>query len=389
MARDAGSGGKSVVVLGGGVGGVVAARELRKRLPRSHRVVLVDRRGTHRYQPSYLWLMVGDRRPQALEKDLAPLARKGIDLVRADVEAIDPSARAVGTTEGSLPYDALVVSLGAELAPDAVPGLAEAGETFYTLEGAARLYERLRAFRRGRLAVLVADLPFKCPAAPTEAALLLEAYVRSQGRRSDVAIDMYTPETLPMKVAGPAVGRQLVAMLEGKGIRFHPQRKVLNVDGATKQMRFEDGSSAPFDLLAYVPPHRAPRPVRESPLAGEGGWISVDRGTLRTAFDDVYAIGDVAALNLPSGMMLPKAGVFAHGEAKVVARNVAAAFGRGTPTTYDGHGSCWVEAGDGKAAFGSGDFFAAPMPRVAFHPPGRFWHWGKVLFEKYWMRRWA
>ena len=87
--------------------------------------------------------------------------------------------------------------------------------------------------------------------------------------------------------------------------------------------------------------------------------------------------------------MLPKAGVFAHAEAKVVAANIAAAVAGKPGRRFDGHGSCWVEAGDGKAAFGSGDFYASPAPAVVLHPPSRFRHWTKVAFEKYWLWRWS
>ncbi|MFQ5909250.1 MAG: NAD(P)/FAD-dependent oxidoreductase, partial [Thermoplasmata archaeon] len=96
-----------------------------------------------------------------------------------------------------------------------------------------------------------------------------------------------------------------------------------------------------------------------------------------------------ASVRLPSGMALPKAGVFAHGEAKVVARNIASQIkGDSGPSIYKGHGSCWIETGHGRAAFGKGDFYAVPRPSVKLYRSSRHRHWGKVLFEKYWMWRW-
>ena len=85
-----------VVVLGGGVGGVVTARELRKRLPRQHRVVLIDREHEHLFAPSLLWLMVGLRRAEAIKRPLGRLERKGIEVRLGEVEKIDPEARSVG-----------------------------------------------------------------------------------------------------------------------------------------------------------------------------------------------------------------------------------------------------------------------------------------------------
>lgn len=378
-----------VLVLGGGVGGLVAATELRRRLPKEHRVTLVDRGAEHRFAPSFLWVLTGRRAPRRLVRSLAPLRRKGIEVLRADVASIDPRRREVGTSRGVVKYDYLVAGLGADLAPEAVPGLSEAGETFYTLEGAARLRDRVQAFQGGRVALVVAATPFKCPAAPYEAAFLLESMFRKRGLRGRVRLDVYTPEKLPMPVAGPAVGGALRAMMEQRGIRFHAEHKVKEALAGKRLLVFEDGTEAPFDLLAYVPPHRAPKVLSDAGLVGETGWVPVDPATLVTKHPGVFVLGDAAAVKLPSGLLLPKAGVFAHGEAEVVARNIAASIlGEAPEARFDGHGYCWVETGDGRAAFGHGDFFARPAAKVSLHPPTRYWHWGKVLFEKYWLWKW-
>ena len=381
--------GKTVAVLGGGIGGVVAAAELRRRLSREHRVVLIDRTGTHAFQPSFLWVMSGAREPARVVRDLGSLRRKGVELKCAEVQAVDLRAREVETSSGKVAYDYLVLSLGAELDPGAFAGLAEAGLTFYTLEGAAALRSRLAAFDGGRVAVLVSKLPFKCPAAPYEAALLLEATLRGRGLRERVEVDFYTPEKLPMPVAGAAVGAALKEMLESRGIRFHPEHALRSVDAAGRRLAFVNGAEAPFDLLAFVPPHRAPACVREAGLLNDAGWVPVDPRTLETAHPGVFAIGDLAAIKLESGLMLPKAGVFAHAEAKVVARNIAALVeGRPPAAGFDGHGQCWVETGGGKAAFAKGNFYASPSPAVALRKPSALWHLTKVLFERYWLLRW-
>ena len=118
----------------------------------------------------------------------------------------------------------------------------------------------------------------------------------------------------------------------------------------------------------------------------ESGWVSVDRYTLETRFPRVYAIGDVVAIPLKLGKPLPKAGVFAHGEAEIVATNIAHAItGTGTPARFDGQGECFIEIGDGKAGFGGGNFYAEPTPAVTLHPPSWRWHLSKVLFEKSWL----
>ena len=380
------AGTRTVLVLGGGVGGVVAARELRRRVPRPHRIVLVDREREHLFAPSLLWLMVGLREPGAIKRPLGRLERKGIEVRRGEVEKIDAAAHRVTVAGEVIEADYVVVSLGAELAPETVPGMQEAGHNFYALSGAEGFRDALSSLRQGRVVILTAAPGYKCPAAPYEAALLVDHFLRKRGRRDAVTVEVYAAEPGPMGVAGPEVSAAVKQMLEAKGIPYHPDHQVRAVDAKAKRLDFANGVSAGYDLLAYVPLHRAPRVVRESGLAGDNGWISVDRHTLETRFPGVYAIGDVVSIPLKLGKPLPKAGVFAHAEAEVVARNIASAIaGRPGGERFDGHGACFIEIGGGKAGYGGGDFYAEPTPAVNLRPPGRRWHLAKVLLEKSWL----
>ena len=378
--------GKTILVLGGGVGGLVAARALRKRLPRPHRIVLVDRERDYVYTPSLLWLMVGLREPDGITRPRTRLRRKGIDLRIGEVERIDPEARRVTVDGLAIAASYLVVSLGAEMSPETIPGLVEAGHNFYTRAGAETFRDALRAFQTGRIAVLTAAPAYKCPAAPYEAAMLIDAFCRRRGVREAVQMNVYAAEPGPMGVAGPEVSAAVTQLLSDRRIAYHPNHQVTTVDSTTKRLTFTNETHAEFDLLAYVPPHRPPRAVRESGLVGDTGWVSVDRHSLETRFSGVYAIGDVTAIPLTLGKPLPKAGVFAHGQAEVVANNIAhAILGRGAAARFDGHGACFIETGRGKAGFGSGDFYAEPTPAVKMHGPSRRWHLAKVLLEKSWL----
>ncbi len=381
--------GKTVLILGGGVGGLVTANELRQRLDREHRVVLVDQEGRHIFWPSLLWLQVGLRKPESIVKSLALLEKKGIEVVRGVVEGIDPEARVVRVDERELDADYLVVSLGAQLAPENIPGLSEAGNNLYSLEGATAIRDTRKELTRGKLAVLVARTPFKCPAAPYEAAMLLEHDLRKRKVRDQVDVAIYTPEPGPMGVAGPEVSAGVRQLVEERGISYYPQHQVSEVDPVTRTLRFANDAEAGFDFLVYIPPHVVPPVVGEAGLVGDSGWVSVDRHTMATRFSGVYAIGDVTGIPLSMGLPLPKAGVFAHHEAEAVARTIAAEItGRGQPDTFEGQGECFVEVGGGKAGFGRGNFYAEPTPTVKLYKAGRHWHAGKILFEKDWMRRW-
>lgn len=396
---------KTVVVLGGGVGGVVAATTLRKELPEPHRVVLVDRERRHLFAPSLLWLMTGDRTARQISRPLDRLTKKGIEVVRGDITRIDPETRRVELAEANtgddpgsrgpggvrrnLEADYLVVSLGAELAPETIPGLAEAGHNFYTLPGAETLRDALARFDGGRVVVLTAAPAYKCPAAPYEAAMLIADHVRKRGLAQATQVDIYAAESGPMGVAGPEVSAGVRAMVEGRGIGYHPEHRIVEVDTANRRLTFTNEADAEFDVLAYVPPHRAPHVIREADLVDDSGWIPVDRDTLHTAYRGVYAIGDVTGIPLEMGKPLPMAGVFAERQAKVVAQNIAHEItGTGEPAVFDGHGECFIETGSGRAGFGRGDFYAKPTPQVDLHPVGRRWHLGKILFEKSWLFRW-
>lgn len=381
--------GKTILVLGGGIGGIVAATQLRKNLASEHRIVLIERESDHVFSPSLLWLMTGQRTPEQISRPLSKLEKQGIELFRGEIRKIDPEARLVLVDGKEFTGDYLIVALGAELNPQAIPGLAGAGYNLYTLEGAKALCDARLKIQKGKIVVLVSAMPFKCPAAPYEAAMLLEADFRKRRVRDDFTFDLYSPEPGPMGVAGPEVSKQVRQMVEAKGIAYHPEHALTQVDSEAKRLTFSNGATGDYDLLVYIAPHQAPKVVIDAGLTGESGWVSVDRGTLESRFPDIYAIGDVTGIMLAIGKPLPKAGVFAHGEAEVVVNNIIHKItGRGAPKLFDGHGACFIEIGNGKAGFGSGNFYAEPNPQIKLRQPGRMIHLGKVVFEKYWLHKW-
>jgi len=378
---------RTVLILGAGIGGIALATRLRKLLPRAHSIALVDREANHVFAPSLLWLMTGNRSAEQITRPLSALAASGIEVIRGAVERIDPGARTAQVDGREIVAEHLVVALGATLAPERIPGLAEAGHNFYSLAGAGSLRDARLAVTRGRIVVLIAAMPFKCPGAPNEAVMLLEYDCRRRGVRQDVQIDMYTPEPGPMPVAGAQVSKALRQMIEAKGIGYHPEHAVVAVDPARRHIRFANGAEIDFPLPAYFPPHVSPKVVQEAGLCGETGWVPVDRETMQTKFPGVYALGDVAGIMLTSiGRPLPKAGVLAHNEAEMLAHNIAREVtGKGTARRFAGEGSFFIETGDGRAGFGSGNFYADPAPAIRLKPPSTWLHWGKIAYEKYWL----
>ncbi|MDE3076027.1 MAG: NAD(P)/FAD-dependent oxidoreductase, partial [Chloroflexota bacterium] len=278
--------------------------------------------------------------------------------------------------------DYVIVALGADKTPQAVPGFAEAALNLYDAGGAQEIRRKLAEFSGGRIVVLVARTPFSCPSAPYEAAFLIEAFIRERGLRERTQIAVYTPEDIPMLAAGPAVGTALVDMLSERGIEFHTEQIALKIDAASRKVLFEIDETS-YDLLVGIPPHTVPRAAREMKLVDASGWIPVDAATLQTRYPGVFALGDATAIRLANGMFLPKAGVFADAQALVVAQGIAADIaGEGKAGRFDGQGFCYIEVGEGKAAYGAGNFYGVPGPKVTLEAPSPHFRKEKVDIER-------
>lgn len=355
------------LVLGAGFGGISAALALRQG---GMDVTLVDERETFRMGLVNLWALSGETDGAAHQRPLRLLERHGLRFVQARVDAIDPARKSVSTTSGALPYDKLVIALGA---PTRMPGgWPAAAHDLYTIEGARSFGDRLATMRAGRALVLAHSMPFKCPPAPYEAAMLAKA------RAPGVEVTIATPEPHPIPVFGPVAGAAMRAMVEAQGVAVRNGATVERFEAGA--VRFADGSSLPFDLLGVIPQHVPPPAI----TALAGGFIEVDPVTLRTSFPDVWAIGDCTLLKIPSvGKPLPKAGVLAEAEALVAANDIL-----GRPARFAGNGTCFVETGHGRASEGRGSFLADGGPRMEMDAPSEAGMAAKRAFEAERLRAW-
>jgi sulfide:quinone oxidoreductase len=343
------------------------------------------------------WVMLDERRPDQVVCERSRLLPAGVTRIADEVRGIDPARREARTTSGPLSADHLVLALGAELDMGAVPGLAEAAQSFYTLDGAVRLRTALGRFSGGRIVFLVPRLPFKCPPAPYEAAMMLHAALERRGSRAATTIEVWTLEKAPMGTAGPEMGAAIVRELAARGIGFHPGKKATSVEGARGVVRFEDGGEVAYDLLIAVPPHLAPRIAVEAGLAAPGGFIPVDPDTLAVKkpgiAPGVYAIGDVTSVALPGRwaadvpLVLPKAGVLAAAQGEALAERIAAALRGETPSAaFEGRGHCYIEVGGGRAMRGDGAFFETPHPVMTARPPDEAQYHDKQAWVEGWLR---
>jgi sulfide:quinone oxidoreductase len=362
---------KTIIVLGSGLGGIVAARELRRHLGTEHKIILIDREPVLAFPPSFLWVMIGWRTPDAIRKPLALVERYGIEYRKTVVEEISPARRTVRTASGTISFDYLVVALGAEADPGRGTDQQSDYQSFYTLPGAEKISARIGSLRSGSVDIVIGGLPYRCPPAPYEAAFLLDSYFRR--RMAEISISILTPEQVPLSGLGPAVGDALRFMLLERSIKLRT--------GTTAENK--------ADLVLHVPPVMAPQVVKEALLTDSSGWIPVDPATLETAYENIFAIGDVTRITVNGSVELPKVGVLAVNQGEVVAHIIARRIHNREPLKrFTGAGYCFLETGNGRAGYINADFYASPEPRLVFHEPSVGYHWAKVVYEKYWLWRW-
>jgi sulfide:quinone oxidoreductase len=332
-----------VVVLGAGFGGLELTTLISAACGEDAEVILIDRGDAFVFGFSKLDVMFGRILTDHALHRYEDIVKPGVRFVGSAVRSIDAATRHVETDAGAFDADVLVVALGADIDPDATPGLIEGGHEFYSVPGAFALRDVLPAFAGGRVIVGVTSTPFKCPPAPSEVALLLDESLRTRGIREACDISLVMPFGVPIPPSPQASEALLLAFRE-RGIHWVPERLVRELDPIAKVAVLSDGGTMPYDLFLGVPVHRAPQVVVESGMTVDG-WIPVNPLTLETAFPGVYAVGDVTSVGTP------KAGVFAEGQAAVAAARIIATI-QGTPaaTEYDGRGVCYLDFGHGSVA---------------------------------------
>ena len=351
-----------VLILGAGFAGLELATMLSEAFGDDADVVVIDKGDAFVFGFSKLDVMFGRTTVDAVRLPYRSLAKPGVRFVRETITAIEPDARRVTTDGGTYEADALVVALGADYDFEATPGLVETGNEFYSLDGAARLAGVLPTFARGRAVIGVCGAPFKCPPAPSEAALLLHDYLSVRGVRDDCEITFVIPFGTPVPPS-PDTSQALVAAFAERGIDFVPGRRVTALDRANSHAVLDDGTELPFDLFLGVPKHRAPDVVIASGMTVDG-YVPVSPQTLETQYPSVYAVGDVATAGVP------KAGVFAEGAARAVAGSlIARRLGDDDRPTHKGRGSCYIEFGGGSVGRVDVDFLGGPKPTGTFQAP--------------------
>ncbi|MBZ9728771.1 NAD(P)/FAD-dependent oxidoreductase [Salegentibacter sp. JZCK2] len=377
---------KTILVLGAGTGGIVTARELSRFSGNEEDINLVkilvfEKEKTNVFWPSLPWVMVGKRKQEEITEKTNRLQASGLEVIKGEIETIDPENISVSIQGKQYKGDYMVVSLGVAQAD--VYNLDQFGHNFFTLKGAESFYSDIQKFDGGDIALLISSLPFKSPAAPYEAAMLIEDFVRKNNMANNTTVSLYTPEAGPMEFAGPEASQELRDLLEKKGIKYYPNHALTAVSG--NKLEFSNGKNYSYNLLAYTPKHQLPHVIQKSPLAGKSGWVEVERKTLETAFKNVYAIGDITNITTETGTILPKIGVFARQQGAVVAHNIFRKMANQAPDlTFVPEGKYFIEAGEGMASETGGKFSNVGKNEVKMATPAQWGHFSKWWDEKFW-----
>ncbi|MCS7137892.1 MAG: NAD(P)/FAD-dependent oxidoreductase [Candidatus Caldarchaeum sp.] len=373
---------KNILVVGGGTGGTLTANLLARRLAEEIRkdevsVTLVSDKPEHVFQPSNLDVAFKGSKPTNYIRKQQTLLNRKVVFVNEKAERIDLNNRKLITEKGrEISYDYIVIATGSVADPTLTPGLAEAGLNFHTTPWAAEeIWKALQRFEGGRVVLVIAGVPHKCPPAPTEAMFLLDDYFRKRGIREKVELSFLTP--YPHAYPAKPIAEVVQPLLEKRNVNITTFFNLESVNPVKKTVSSLEGEEVAYDLLIAVPPHRGAEVVLRSEIGDRDGWIPADKHTMMVgSFDDAYAVGD--ATNIP----ISKSGVVAHIQSGIVAHNIVAKVrGDGSLMKYNGRINCPLEVGGGKALFVSGTYTRPPEPMK----PTRIRYWMKKGFSRlYW-----
>lgn len=374
-----------ILIIGGGFGGLAAANELRQNLSSDVKITIIDKKDYFMMDLVKLWIIKGTRKFETSKRPLSTISKKGIDFVNEKVTLIDTSQKKVKTATKEFSYDYLILAAGVELAPEKIPGLSENGMILYDLEDVQKIRQKILDMKSGKIAFAITEMPYKCPPAPFEAALIINSMLQEIGTQKNISIDFYSLGPITLPAAGPEVSKQLLDILESENIKFYGSHKTISAEPNT--LKFEDGHTANFDLLIAVPPHKAPQIVYDAGFAQDDTFISVKRDC-KTQFDNVYAVGDVTNMMATEKIAVPKAGIFAEGQGVAVARDIISQLRKEeTNSVFEGRGGCFVEMGK-TAGYVYVDMFAEPSPITRLDKPAPEHMEEKEQFEKERIEKW-
>lgn len=341
---------KTIIVVGGGIGGTMTANNLVSKLyPEVSRgevrVMLISNSPWHYYKPAFMYVAFGAYAKNDLRRQQASLLRPEIDFVLDQVDGFEFKNSRLKMRSGvSYDYDHLVVSTGCIPSPERIEGLQEAGDHFYQHDPARKLYEKISTIEKGRIFIGVTfpttpNVPHQCGMAPLETTLLLDEFLRKRGVREQIELVYSYPSVAQLHQNAlflqKNTAEMLPSMFDARDIRYKRSFTLARVDPERKIAFSAEGEEENFDILIQTPPIRAVDAVLNSGVSqapNNEGWLPTDRYSLQLeGFENVFVMGDT--VDLPIG----KAGGSCHSQSPVICDNIAGLLRWGkAEARYDG-----------------------------------------------------
>jgi sulfide:quinone oxidoreductase len=387
--------GKKIIILGAGFGGLCISNILRKNLDYTHDVIIIDKKDYFMMGLTNLWILDGRKIIDNSKIPLKNLESKGITFIHDEITKIDTKSKQIKMLHqvDHLYYDFLVIALGAEMSTNMIHGFNKPNSfNLYDGESIPALRKKILSLEKGKIAIVIMGFPYKCPPAPYESAFIIDQMIRNINRRNKIDVDIYFPSQLPLPVAGKKPNLKLIFMLKEQNINLFPNHKLKKV--YKNKLEFHNGEKKEYNILVGIPFHFPPSVLKKSGLVEESNnWISVNKSTLETRFKDIFAIGDVTEIKINDTISIPKAGIFAEGQARSVASQIINKIGIVSKEynhilQFDGKGFCFMDTGNGKAGFIDTDFYNRNGPITILKEPSIVYNKKKINFEKQRIKEW-
>ena len=366
-----------VVILGGGFGGVIAAKRLAEQLGDEHQITLVSRSRHFVFYPALVRLAFGKCHRDDVSFDLRhAMLDQRVNFIEAEVARIDPYVRKVtighGEVEGKLQYDYLIFALGRRLATERITGFYEHAHHLLNVDKAIKFGKAIANFHEGR-AVIGQCAGARLPIPVYETAFALARRLEENNERKRVRITLVSPDTVGSEFGDSDVGIRLQKALDQHQIEFISG---FSIEKITEHAAITgSGQGLNFDLLMLMPPFQGASAALYQGITNEA-YINVDWSMRVIGVEGVYAVGDCVNF---SG---PKMGHMAVRQAEVAATNLAAEIeGREPVTHYDHEMKFVIDEGGGDSLYLHKDIWTNEPGSIR---QGRFWSWAKRAQEKYW-----
>ena len=380
---------KKILILGSGAGGTMVAANLNKKLnPKEWQITIIDKDEIHHYQPGWLFIPFGVYTAKDCQKPKRDFIPAGVNYITDEVVGLDTSKREVQCKKQTYPYDWLVVASGCSIVPEEVDGMMADWRknifSFYTLDDAVALREKMKYFNKGRLVLNIAELPYKCPVAPLEFVYMADWFFDVHGVRDNVEIELVTPMAgaFSKPIASSILGDTMIR----KNVKVTPNFDLAKVNPEEKTIESHKGEKVDYDLLVAIPPNFGAQFLAGTGLEDPLRFVETDHFTLKAKnADHIFVVGD--ATNVPTS----KAGAVAHYESETIAENIIREIdGQAPKGTFDGHATCFICSGYEKAFLIDFNYQYEPLPgKFPFPGLGPFSllgdsylnYWGKMMFK--------